>query len=151
MVPARGRIISAPTGHYGKTKRVQPSPVTLQYRDPACAESTSVLLPERFGFRLAPSALKMSFSRESLRGPVCFPESITPSEGQNDRFPEPFRRVYMFIRLLYRLRAKKQPTFLWNFPLRASTVLCIFHRKLPAEREISTNCKNSLPKDIDFF
>ena len=94
---------------------------------------------------------KMSFSRESLHGPVCFPESITPSEGQNDRFPEPFRRVYMFIRLLYRLRAKKQPTFLWNFPLRASTVLCIFHRKLPAEREISTNCKNSLPKDIDFF
>lgn len=46
---------------------------------------------------------------------------------------------------------KKQPTFLWNFPLRASTVLCIFHRKLRTEREISTNCKNSLPKDIDFF
>ena len=94
---------------------------------------------------------KMSFSRDSLRSSVCFPESITPSEGQNDRFPEPFRRVYMFIRLLYRLRAKKQPTFLWNFPLRASTVLCIFHRKLRTEREISTNCKNSPPKDIDFF
>ena len=80
---------------------------------------------------------KMSFSRESLHGPVCFPESITPSEGHKNRFPEPFRRVYLFVRLLYRIRSKMQSSLLQKnfcFPIivfvQVLQCQCDFFRKI---------------------
>ena len=61
---------------------------------PQCGETSplgtsgSVLLPERFGLRLAPSALKMSFSRVSSFRQSCTPESVTPSVSERFFLPD---------------------------------------------------------------
>ena len=59
----------------------------------------SVLLPERFGFRLAPSAPKRVSPEFSVfSGPILFirmPESITPSAGIC-RFPEKLQRDFIY-------------------------------------------------------
>ena len=94
---------------------------------------------------------KMSFSRESLHGSVCFPESITPSEGHKNRFPELFRRVYFFVNLLYRILRKKQPSLLQKKHARQSIFLCNIYSIRALFFEKSKNLKKSQSKVIAFF